>query len=95
MNYPGPDRSEIQFATQELGKEMISPNHGSWLKLKRLLRHLRGNPTYRWLFGCQEKERNVVAWSNGDFARCIKPRKSVPAGVIRLGDDTIKAWSAN
>lgn len=46
MNYPGQDRSEIQFAVNELGKEMSNPNQGSWLKLKRLLRYLKSNPRY-------------------------------------------------
>ena len=66
MNYLGQDRSDIQFAVKELGKEMSSSNQGSWLKSKRLLRYLEGNPRYRWLFGYQEKERNVFAWSDSD-----------------------------
>ena len=95
MNYLGQDRSEIQFAVKELGKEMSNPTQGSWLKLKRLLRYLKSNPRYRWLYEYQQQNRNVVAWSDSDFAGCIKSRKSNSAGVLRLGNHIIKTWSTN
>ena len=95
MSYLGQDRSEIQFAVKELGKEMSSPNQGSWLKLKRLLRYVKSNPIYSWLFSYQELERNVTVWSDGDFAGCIKSRKSNSAGVNRPWSHTIETWSTN
>ena len=72
--YLGKDRSEIHFAVKDLGKEMSNPNPRSWLKLKMLLTYLKSNPRYRWLFGHQGQERNVVAWSDSDFAGCTKYR---------------------
>ena len=63
--------------------------------MERLLRYLKSNPRYRWLFGYQGQERNVVTWSDSDFAGCIKSRKWTSAGVIRLGNHTIKTWSTN
>ena len=72
MNHLGQDRSEIQFALKELGKEMSNPNPGSWLKLKRLLRYLKSNPRYRCWCGYQGQEKNVVAWSDSDFVGCTK-----------------------
>ena len=76
MNHLGQDRSELQFAVKELGKEMSNRNQGSWLKLKRLLMYLKSNPRYRWLYECQHQDRNVVAWSDNDFAGCIESRNS-------------------
>ena len=53
MKHLGQDGREIQFAVKESGKEMSNPNQVSWLKPKRLLRYLKSNPRYRWLFGAK------------------------------------------
>ena len=80
MSVLGQDRSEIQFAVRELGKDMVIPKQGSWLELKRLPRYLKSNPRYRWLFGYQGQETNVVAWSDSDFGGCFKSRRLTAAG---------------
>ena len=47
MNYLGQDRSEIEYAVKELGKEMVDPTQESWQKMKRVLRYLKGAPRLR------------------------------------------------
>ena len=68
MNYLGQDRSEIQFAIKELGKDMSNPSKKSWSKLKRLLRYLKGKPRYRMLYAYQSHPGRITAWSDSDFA---------------------------
>ena len=95
MNYLGQDRSDIQFAVKELGKDLASPSQESWMKLKRLLRYLKGSPRLRLKYSYQHNDRTITAWTDSDFAGCIKSRKSTSAGVIMLGNHLVKSWSTN
>ena len=95
MNYLGQDRSEIQFAVKELGKDMSNPTKKCWSKLKRLLRYLKGRPRYRMLYAYQSHPGRIAAWSDSEFAGCHKSRKSTSAGVLMLGGHVIKSWATN
>ena len=95
MNYLGQDRSEVQFAIKELSKDMSSPTVRSWGKLKRLLRYLKGKPRYRMTYGYQSHPPEITVWSDSEFARCKKSRKSTSAGVLMLEGRTLKSWSSN
>ena len=94
-NYLGQDRSDIQFAVKELSKDMATPDEQSWIKLKRLVRYLKGYPRCQILFEYQQKAGEITAWSDSDFAGCEKSRKSTSAGLIMLGKHMIKSWSTN
>ena len=43
----------------------------------------------------QRNDRTITAWTDSDFAGCIKSRKSTSAGVIMLGNHLVKSWSTN
>ena len=91
MNYLGQNRSDIQFAVEELGKYLASPTQDSWVKLKRLLRYLKTNPRFRLMYSYQDKPDMIRAWTDSDFAGCVKSRKSTSAGVIMFGGHMIKS----
>ena len=38
------DRSDIQFATDDMAGHMAASIEGNWLLMKRMARHLFGNP---------------------------------------------------
>ena len=95
MNYLGQDRSDIQFAVKELGKEMSSPTDKSWVKLKRLVRYLKGAPRARIRYAYQGKPKAITVWADSDFAGCEKSRKSTSAGVVQMGNHLVKSWSTN
>ena len=95
MNYLGQDRSEVQFAVKELGKDLASPSQESWMKLERLLRYLKGSPRLRMKYSYQHNDRTITAWTDSDFAGCIKSRKSTSAGVTMSGNHLVKSWSTN
>ena len=95
MNHLGQDRSDIQFAVKDLGKEMSSPTDTSWLKLKRLVRYLKGAPRARIRYAYQNKPREITVWADSDFAGCEQSRKSTSAGVVQFGNHIIKSWSTS
>ena len=43
----------------------------------------------------QARPGEITAWTDSDFAGCMKSRKSTSAGVIMLGTHLIKTWSTN
>ena len=95
MKYLGQDRSDIQFAVKELGKDMSSPKQSSWTKLKRLMRYLKGAPRAVLHYCYQSRPQSIVTWTDSDFAGCVKSRKSTSAGVVMFGGHVIKDWLTN
>lgn len=45
------------------------------------------------LYEYQEDPRNIVVWTDADFAGCIKTRQSTSGGVIMRGSHLVKSWS--
>ena len=95
MNFLAQDRSDIQHAVKELSKEMSKPNQASWIRLKRLVRYLKGAPRYRTQYQYQAKPDQLTTWADSDFVGCKLSRKSTSAGVIMHGSHVIKSWSSN
>ena len=89
----GQDRSEIQFAVKELACDMSAPTQHSWIKMKRVLRYLKGAPRAVLRYEAvldQAMPKSLVVWSDSDFAGCVKSRISTSAGVIMFGMHTWK-----
>ena len=84
LNYFGQDRSEIPFALKDLGRDMSTPTQASWVKMKRARRYLKGVSRAMLHFQDQAMPKSLVAWSDSDFAGCVKSRKSTSEGVIML-----------
>ena len=93
MYYLGQNRSEIQFAVKELGKEMSSPTQASWTRMKRILRYLTGVPRAVLHYEYQKKTQQL---SPGPTVTLLiaKSRENLqPEGM--LGTNFIKSWSTN
>ena len=90
MNYLRQDRSDIQYAVKELSTAMSDPGSIDMSKMKRLARYLLNVPRCIVKFGYQSKVEQLVAWSESDFAGCLKSRKSTSGGVILFGGCIIK-----
>ena len=93
-NYLAQDRPDIQFATQELCREMSQPKVRSWNNLKRLGRCLQANPRYVQEYRRQTRQADISTWVDTDYAGCIRTRKSTSGGMICLGSHFLKGWSA-
>ena len=73
---------------------MSDPNEEDMAKLKRLGRYLVGSPRviirYKW----QSNARQITAWTDTDYAGCLRTRKSISGGVAMIGCHCIKTWSS-
>ena len=72
MDYLGQDRSDIQFALKECSTAMSNPGTIDMAKMKRLARYLLRVPRCVVKFDYQSKVEELVAWSDSDFAGCMK-----------------------
>ena len=91
-NYLCQDRSDIQFAVNELCRAMSEPTQGDWAALKRLGRYLIGKTRVTITFNYQSELRRVAIWTDTDFAGCRRTRKSTSGGVAMLGSHLVKSW---
>ena len=92
-NYLGQDRGDIAFAVKELSRRMSRPTEADWEAFKRLGRYLVDKRRYVVKFGYQEEVRHLEAWSDTDWAGCLRTRRSTSGGVLMLGAHWIKGWS--
>jgi hypothetical protein len=92
-NYLASDRPDIQFATKEASRGMANPTEGDWAKLKRLARYLKTVPRMTQWFARQEMPKDVICFTDSDWAGCKRTRKSTSGGGIRLGDHLLKSWA--
>ena len=84
-NYLAVDRPELQFAVRESCREMSKPTVGSWSKLLRIGRYLKGQPRLVWMFGLQILPMVMDVYSDAHWAACHRIRKSTGGGIAMLG----------
>ena len=65
---------------------MSEPSQGDWLALKRLGRYLIGRTRMVIKFNCQTYVKDLVIWTDTDFAGCRRTRKSTNGGVAMIGN---------
>ena len=74
LNYLAQDRADLAFATKEVARTMSAPSTKDVVKLKRILRYVRGHPRGRLLFEWQELPVQLVAQVDSDWAGCTRTR---------------------
>ena len=95
LNYLGQDRSDIQWATNQICREMAKPTVGSRSKVKRVVRYLVGAESVVWKFSEFEAERRrwrLDLHVDSDWAKG-EDRKSTSGGMVMLEGAGIKHWS--
>ncbi len=92
--YLAQDRTDVQYAVKELSRKMATPTKGSWEKLKRLGRYLKGRERVILEYDYQKNTNCINVWTDTDFAGCKVTRKSTYGGIIQLGGHLIKSWSS-
>ena len=68
MNHLGQERSEVQFAVKELGKEMCTSTQACWTNMQTSLMYLKEGPRAVLSLGYQQRPAAVVAWADSDSA---------------------------
>ena len=94
LNYMAQDRADLAFAAKETARSMANPTEADNIRLKRVLRYLRGAPTawndYVW----QPRPSQVTCFTDSDWAGCAKSRKSTSGGCIVYGSHLLAHWSS-
>ena len=78
--YLGPDRFDLQFATEELAQDMRTPSKLSMLRLRRFVRYLFGAADVGPFFAYQDEPNTVLVWTGGDWSGNAVTCKSTSAG---------------
>ena len=94
LNYMALDRPDIGFAAKEASRAMSSPCEGDRIRLKRILRYLKGVPSVELWYGWQRRSEVLVAYCDSDWAGCKRTRKSTSGGVILNGQHCLHHWSS-
>ena len=92
-NYLAPDRPDISYAVKELARAMSKPTEGDMQRLKGLGRYLKQKPRLQQWYEWQDAQRQIITYSDADWAGCKLTRKSTTGGCVMLGTHTIKTWS--
>ena len=92
-NYLAQDRSDIQYAIKELSRGMATPTVGDRKQLKKLGRYLLERPRIVTEYNYQEEVKEIVGWSDSDYAGCRRTRKSTSGGAMMMGSHLIKSWA--
>ena len=93
LNYLAQDRADLAFATKEVARTMSAPSTKDVVKLKRILRYVRGHPRGRLLFEWQELPVQLVAEVDSDWAGCTRTRRSTSGGTLSFGKHCLAHWS--
>lgn len=81
------------YAVGEACREMSSPTTGSWARVERMARYLKGKPRLVWRFGWQDSCAIFDEFTDANRAGCRRTRKSTSGGCIMVGDHCIKSWA--
>ena len=81
------------YSVKEICRHMTSPSVGAWKKLKILGRYLKGNARLAIKYPWQGEEKNIVGFSDSEWAGCRVTGKSTSGGALTIGSHLIKAWS--
>ena len=93
LNYVSLDHPPIAYAAKEASRTMSNPRKGDEVKIKRILRYLRGHPVAVYRFRWQDRPGHLRGFSDSDWAGCRSTRRSTSGGVILHGSHLIAHWS--
>ena len=94
INYMALDRPDLGFASKEASRGMAKPTQGDVVRLKRILRYLKGSMRVSHLFRWQKEQRTLKTYSDSDWAGCVKTRRSTSSGAVMSGKHLITHWSS-
>ena len=87
VNYLAADRTDIMYAVKEICRSMANPTVGSWKKLKRLGRYLKGNARVVTKYEWQGDEQEVTGYSDSDWANSTNDRRSTTGFYYSLNPE--------
>ena len=93
LNYTSSDRSNVQYAAKEACTKMANPTRGSWKRLNKAGRYLKGVERVTWKMGAWQNDEEVNVdvhvdsnWASGPERKSTKRRND---DNQRHGRDTL------
>ena len=94
LNYMSSDRSDVQYAAKEVCTKMANPTQGSWKRLKKAGRYLKGVENLTWKMGAWQNNEEVNVDVHVDSNWASGPgRKSTSGGMMMINGTVVKHWS--
>ena len=72
---------------------MSQPTHADDVRLKRLVRYLKGRPRATLDYAWQQWHADLTCDVDSDWAGCARTRKSTSGGALRRGHHLLAHWS--
>ena len=72
---------------------MSSPRQSHWARLHKIGRYLAGAPGLVMRFPWQKTPERVTAFTDSDWAGCVRTARSTSGGIVMIGAHTIKSYS--
>ena len=94
LNYMSQDRPDLSFASKEISRGMAKPTEKDVVKLKRAIRYLAGHRRKSIKHIFQDSPKHIKAYSDSDWAGCVKTRKSTSGGILMYGIHLLHHWSS-
>jgi len=94
LNYMSQDRADLAYAAKECSRGMANPTLGDVVRIKRVIRYLKGSPRVVNMFKWQSSESNLEIYSDSDWAGCAKTRRSTSGGIVMRGSHMLAHWSS-
>ena len=88
------DRPTIQFAVIDITSGMAKPLRLHMHRLRRLGRYLIKHPSETWNFECQEAPKELVVYTDSDWASDTRSRKCLSCYVEMFGKHMIETSCA-
>lgn len=85
-------RPDITFAVHQASRHLEKPLTIHWKAVKRILKYLKGTINHGLKFKCGQK-RELLAYSDADYAGDLETRRSTTGCVLKLASGTI-SWNS-
>ena len=72
---------------------MSAPRVSSQRGIKRIVRFLAHRPRLVWKYDFQPEPEEIVVFSDANWAKCSRSRKSTSGGCVMYGTHLLRSWS--
>ena len=96
LNYLAQDNPMVQYTAKEVCRAMSFPNVKDFVRIKKVVRFLKGLGQVVWKYYWQGEEEagNIKVYVDSDWAGCKETRRSTSGGVVKVGRHVLRTWSS-
>ncbi|CAK9829675.1 Retrovirus-related Pol polyprotein from transposon TNT 1-94 [Anthophora retusa] len=86
-------RPDIEYAVNQASQFIANYGRGHWEAVKRILRYLKGTIDYGIVYGNSGSDRQLIGYTDADYAGCTDTRKSTSGFIFLLNGGAV-SWSS-